>query len=92
MSSENIPPASPRRGLPRWAWLALAGVCVVLLLLQVLLQHTSSSGELGAGGAGARKRKPFPKDGEFSDVHRTPRVGPREKSAADPWQDGRKGK
>lgn len=91
MSSESTPPG-PRRGWPRWAWLALAGVCVVLLLLQVLLQHTSGTGELGAGGAGARKRKPFPKGGEFSDVHRTPAVGPRDPSAPDPWQDGRKGK
>jgi len=89
--SSNAPP-SPRRGWPRWAWLALAGVCVLLLLLRVLLQQTSGSGELGSGGAGASRRKPFPKGGDFSEVHRTPTVGPRDKSAADPWQDGRKGK
>ena len=87
----NTPPG-PRRGWPRWAWLALAGVCVVLLLLQALLRHTSGGAELGSGGAGARSRTPFPKGGEFSDVHRRPTVGPRDDSAPEPWQDGRKGK
>jgi hypothetical protein len=84
-----------RSGLPRWFWPLLAALCALLLLLQVLLQHSSdgdaATGE-GVAGAGARSRAPFPKGGELSGVRRKPEVEPREKSVADPWQEGRKQK
>jgi len=82
-------------GLPRWFWPLLAALCVLLLLLEVLLQHSSSGDPAtgdGVAGAGTRGRAPFPKGGELSGVHRNPQVEPRGTSAADPWQEGRKQK
>jgi hypothetical protein len=83
-----------RPGLPRWFWPLLAAIFVLGLLLEVLLGNTSDgdAGSEGTAGAGARRRAPFPKGGEFSGVRRRPEIEPREKSAPGPWQDGRKGK
>ena len=83
-----------RRGLPGWFWPVLAVACVLALLFEVLLRNTSGgdAGADGAAGVGVRNRAPFPKGGELSGVHRGTEIEPREKSAPDPWQQGRKSK
>ena len=84
-----------RPGLPRWFWPLLAAICALGLLLAVLLRNMSSgdvASEGGAAGAGALRRAPFPKGGELSGVRRPAAIEPREKSAPEPWQDGRKRK
>jgi hypothetical protein len=83
-----------RPGLPNWFWPVLAAACVLALLLEVLLRNTSrgDAGVDGSAGAGVGNRAPFPKGGEFSGVHRATQIEPREKSAPEPWQEGRKSK
>ena len=82
-----------RLGLPRWVWLLVIGASVLILLVELLLRDGSegeADAERGAAGRGANGRLPFPKQGEFSGVRRPRQIEPRENSAADPWQQGRK--
>jgi hypothetical protein len=87
---DRPPAAGLLRGWLRWLAVGLLLIGVAKILLSYFYGDHKGEGRAPDGSRSETGRKPFPERGAFSGVQRPGQLKPREPSAPDPWQNGRK--